>query len=832
MNAEWIAPPGLDVGPDAYFLARRQWTIERLPSLFKLHIAAESRYVLWINGSEVGVGPARGTATVTYFDSYEIQGLLTVGENWISLSVYSPNTHTFKASPIQAGLLVWSTVVGLDSLDRRQTGLVTDETWQTCVAPHWSRAKGEYTFQIGWMEWQDLRAEPLGWQVGEDTGQAGWAAAAPLGSALSSKRLVERDIPFLRSRKIAASDVNVAATVPPKWDERGKHPQFQHDVARRVASEPHIPLFDQTGELTAGYRDGPWDGPMKVEATSDRAGVVILASFPEEMNGSFELDIDAPSGTVVDVAYDELLLDGRVAGTAGERYSFVDRYILREGRQRVGNILLERGFRVVQIVLREFESPVTIWAVSAIDRTYPFERRSSFACSDPQLDRLWDACLKTLEACATDTFVDCPWRENALYLNDLLVESVVALQGFGDGRLTAHCLRMAASQVTERGLVPSAIPFGAIPGRTYDESELFLSFPAANLYLPVLLEEYLLYTGDYSLVEEQFGLLDSMLDYMDRSANENGLFHPEAGVWNFVDWSFELSGSSLDGKTAASVNWLWVISLETTARLHEAVEASVLTVTKGDPIRRAAELREKSAAVAAATHSRFWNADLAAYVEWQSDEATAPVAKLTQALALLSGRTPPYVRESLRVAMCASNALSPELFMHHFLLRALNETEGQESLNLIRRHWFPILEAGAETIWECGVIERGRDAFDNQGSLCHGFSTSPIDTIQSAILGIKPIAPGFARCSFSPNTGDLEFAEGVVITPRGPIGVRWERDQSRLFAWLELPPDVIVDLPTGETLFAGAHHLEIELDSLASRLGTVDIQVGSRGSLS
>jgi hypothetical protein len=207
---------------------------------------------------------------------------------------------------------------------------------------------------------------------------------------------------------------------------------------------------------------------------------VVLARFGEEIDGFLELDVDGPAGTVIDIVYDELVIDGRLPGAVGDHYSFVDRWVLRGGSQRIGSELHERGFRVVQLVIRDADAPVTISGVRGQVREYPFPDPAAFEASDPALSSVWRACLRTIQNCATDTFVDCPWRENALYLNDLVVESVVAAQGFGDGRLTARCLRLAASQVAPDGLIPAPVPYGRTPGVDEGRSARRMSFPSAH----------------------------------------------------------------------------------------------------------------------------------------------------------------------------------------------------------------------------------------------------------------------------------------------------------------------------------------------------------------
>ena len=65
-----------------------------------------------------------------------------------------------------------------------------------------------------------------------------------------------------------------------------------------------------------------------------------------------------------------------------------ERYILRAGRQEIGGVLQERGFRLIQLTLRNVTAPVAIHRIRAVDRRYPFAARGSFFCGDYRLNRL------------------------------------------------------------------------------------------------------------------------------------------------------------------------------------------------------------------------------------------------------------------------------------------------------------------------------------------------------------------------------------------------------------------------------------------------------------
>jgi len=61
-------------------------------------------------------------------------------------------------------------------------------------------------------------------------------------------------------------------------------------------------------------------------------------------------------------------------------------------------------------------------------------------------------------------------------------------------------------------------------------------------------------------------------------------------------------------------------------------------------------------------------------------------------------------------------------------------------------------------------------------SLAHGYGSAPTYFLSTLALGVRPVGPGFARFLVAPGPGaGLDWADGVVPSPRGPITVSWAR---------------------------------------------------------
>ena len=64
----------------------------------------------------------------------------------------------------------------------------------------------------------------------------------------------------------------------------------------------------------------------------------------------------------------------------------------------------------------------------------------------------------------------------------------------------------------------------------------------------------------------------------------------------------------------------------------------------------------------------------------------------------------------------------------------------------------------------------------DERSDCHAWASVILYELPAVVLGVRPVEPGFNRVSISPVPGTLTWANGEVMTPKGVIQVRWEKD--------------------------------------------------------
>jgi alpha-L-rhamnosidase len=121
---------------------RRTFDVEVLPAEAPARISADSRYVVWVNGHEVGRGPARSQPYRQRYDSYDLSPYLAVGANAIAVLVtYYGRAMSFW-QPAPAGSNTDAALVFEARIGDRM--LVSDDSWRVQRSAAWSLLAGTH----------------------------------------------------------------------------------------------------------------------------------------------------------------------------------------------------------------------------------------------------------------------------------------------------------------------------------------------------------------------------------------------------------------------------------------------------------------------------------------------------------------------------------------------------------------------------------------------------------------------------------------------------------------------------------------------------------------
>ncbi len=462
--------------------------------------------------------------------------------------------------------------------------------------------------------------------------------------------------------------------------------------------------------------------PLPFDGAPLGKGAELLLDFGEHLVGRVTLTLgtagshpDAPATVKLFFAETLRELDEDPAAFDG----WLSRSWIQEETVHVdelpGLLTLPRryAFRYLRITVLDTSPKYRLIVEKAVCRTETSADRTRMKplCSgDEKLDRIHAVSLKTLADCMQEELEDGPKRDRRLWLGDLRLQALTNAVSFRNFDLVKRCLYLFGGSRFPDGRVSANVFAGARPEG--DDTFLFdyaLLFPAA-------LEEYLEETNDAEALDDLYPIAMEQIDYGLRQ-QEDGLVNAAAVKDCFIDWSDTLDRTSCAGAVL----------------LYALRYAQRLAERKGDAA-RLEELRRQSAALRAALLRRFWSEDEQCFVSNGQISAASQVW-----MVLADAGTPEQARQAMRRALSLhGRAHMTTPYMHHYFVMALLKVGLRaEAEQHLKDYWGGMLDAGADTFWECWEPEKPCSSPYGGlivNSFCHAWSCTPAYIIEKHLL--------------------------------------------------------------------------------------------------
>ncbi len=251
----WIDEHGQ--GRNVFALFRRAFRLRRLPPSLLLHLFADTRYRLLVNGAVAAYGPARFFPARPEYDTVDLRPWLVPGPNVVAVEVNAFGASSFEAVPSIGGLIAWGgTEAGLD--------LATPGAWKACCCRARDRWAPPWSFAQGPTEILDTRRLPAGWST-EGFDDSSWREPVRHLRPDNWGSLAPRSIPALGMEEIKPA-------APPFLAALARHEE-------RIG-------FRWNGARERGEADAPVL-PYAVSLWSPRAQAIELGLFwgPHWLNG-------------------------------------------------------------------------------------------------------------------------------------------------------------------------------------------------------------------------------------------------------------------------------------------------------------------------------------------------------------------------------------------------------------------------------------------------------------------------------------------------------------------------------------------------------------------
>ena len=546
-SASWITSPDADAGYGVYFF-RKTLSIAARPSQYIIHVSADNRYKLYVNGVQVAHGPAKGDVRNWSFDTVDIAPWLKQGDNVVAAVVWNFASERPVAvmSLGRAGFLVQGNT-------EAESALNTGREWKVlrsdAYSPEPVSVRGYYA--AGATDRVDGSRYPWGWQMaGFD--DSGWAAARSITRAAmkgagdySYWSLVPRPIPPMELKPVDMTRDLDGNIIP-----AGKNVEF---------------LIDNT-ELTTGYPRLYFSGGDGAEITLSYAEALYEPDGPDTAKG----DRNVTDGKVFIGYNDVILADG--------------------GSERSFEPLWWRTWRYLKITVKGGSKPLRIDSLRAVSSMYPFTLESSFtAPEDPSLDKMLEIGWRTARLCAHETYMDCPYYEQLQYFGDARIQALVTMFNTRDTCMVRNLLEQGRQSMTADGLTMSRYP-----------SHLAQDIAPYALFWLNTCHDWWMYQGDEAYIETLLPAMRSVISWFGQFLGPDNLLH-RLPTWNFADWAEFANGSfPIDAQgRSAYLDLIYILALKDAAEMEDAF---------GNPL-LAEGYRSTAWKITAAARAAYWSSE-------------------------------------------------------------------------------------------------------------------------------------------------------------------------------------------------------------------------------
>lgn len=420
--------------------------------------------------------------------------------------------------------------------------------------------------------------------------------------------------------------------------------------------------------------------------------------------------------------------------------------------------------RYVLLTVRAGDADVRLKRLEFVRAGYPLDVVGAAAADDPRLDALMPLCLAGLRACMHETYMDCPYYEQLMYVGDTRVQALMTYALSRDDRLARKAI--SAFDLTRGN------PTGLTYSNTGPGGQMI---PPFALWWVCMVHDHAMWVGEKGFVREKLvGVRGVLEEFLGRVRREDGMYVSGPG-WNYVDAGFEAGGvppGGEEGGVSVAINLQLVLALDAAAELEKWAGESEL----------ATRYERRAAEVMWGVEKTFSAGDALA-----DDVSKTRFSEQTNALAILTGRLDPGRNERIARGMASgvTGWTKAQLYFTHYLFEAAAMTRVPELLLSRLGRWYEMQAMGFRAMPETYPTPGNETRSD-----CHAWSSHPMFHVAASVVGVRPTSFGFETVRVRPMMGELRRASVAVAHPRGLVRAAVATEGGSLVAKVELPAGV------------------------------------------
>ena len=741
-NASWITHPTAPLREPVVLHFRRSLQLASKPSRYSVHVSADNRFILFVNGHRVGDGPARGDLAHWRYETFDLAEYLTAGTNTVAATVWNYGVYAPVAQITdRAAFLVQGDGPAEAAISTPTDWMVETEPGQVPVP---RKAEGFDAYMAnGPGEELDAAKYDWGWNDPTISG-GGWIRAA--------SPMRENIYPTAARAGLAGETVdNYWQLVP---DELPPMTYTPTDAGKVVRSD-----------------DPEWEKfPAQAVTIGAHRHVHVLVDRKTLVTGYPRLTVSGGAGASIRLTYAEALYDQQQhkgdRDEVGNRQAlgFHDSFLPDGGEHRTFEPLWWRTWRYLDLDIQTGDAPLHLESLDAEFSAYPFVERASFDGKDPDLARIWEISWRTARLDAHETYMDTPYYEQLQYVGDTRIQALISYTVAGDDRLAKQALSAFDNSRMPNGLTQSRYPTS--------QPQVI---PTFSLLWIGMLHDYWMYRPDPAPVKEHLPATRTVLEWFSRYEQPDGLLK-KLPWWSFVDWvpSGELPNYSSDGESCTT-------TLEYLGALEDA---AAMEGPLGEPDFAARETH-RAEHVRKGLTEKCWDPSRKLLAD---NPSLKTFSQQTNVLGVLFDVVPRDEQKAvlkqvlgIEPGTAPGGVLGCSYYFRFYLARALEHAGMADEYLASLKPWRELLPLHFST-WPETPGDTRSDS--------HAWSAHPAYDLLTLVAGIEPAEPGFGSVRVAPHLDNLDTITAKFPHPAGTIEVYFERKGNALTGKVTLPQNL------------------------------------------
>ncbi|MDR2811100.1 MAG: alpha-L-rhamnosidase N-terminal domain-containing protein [Tannerellaceae bacterium] len=754
-QARWISLPDEPANVYGVYHFRKSFELNEIPTgKFVVHVSADNRYKLYVNGRFASLGPARGDIYNWNFETVDIAPFLKKGKNTLAAVVWNYAEHkpVAQISFNQTGFILQGNTPAEAVVNTNNSWLCTkNEAYQPwnewTVLGYYAAGSGEYL---------QAASYPWGWEKTEYN-DSHWKNAR---NGIEGAMKGARDYPgrLLTPNPIPPMEMTVerlpATVVSEGMDCPESFPMHTSPIL--IPAHRSVRLLLDNQQLTTGYLSLHFSGGKNAEVQIGYAEA-LYENNSEATTKSYRLNVknhrDDVKGKLFIGYSDKLIADG--------------------GKGRSFTSLWWRTWRYLELQITTGEEALTLDDIYAAFSAYPFKDEYTFSApGHPELNKMLDIGWRTARLCANETYMDCPYYEQLQYFGDTRIQAMITLFNTRD----PYMVKLAIEQ-GRRSIVPDGITMSRYP------SGLHQFIPSFSLWWICMGHDYWMYRGDETYLKSLLPSFRGVLSWYER------LLKPDRSLgyvpeWFFADWSAGFpNGEPIREKEGNSAfqDLLYILALDAASEMEEAFGIASLSQY----------YRNLAGQIRNTIRSKYWDEERGLFADTHDHRA---YSQHVNSLVVLAGiLTKEEAAQVMGKTLSSQDIAQATIYFRYYVHQAMNKAGLGDALLDNLQIWRDQMALGLTTWAEMPEPSR---------SDCHAWGASPNIEFYRILLGIESHAPGFKKIRIAPSLGELKTVSGAMPHPAGNISVSYVLDKKEtLKAHIILPPGT-----TGTFLWKGKEY--------------------------